>query len=384
MSRVNFAIEQGLDIESVNGSLLATVLAGSAAPGNDSGPQDAAPIGSIYLRTNGLLYRKIANAGALADWTTDPDLSNLTWREPIKAATNDTLAAGNYDPTAWSDNESGIDHTSFSIGDVVLGDADGTPALFEVTAVGVGTGSDEITLAVYGDALAENDTFLVRYYLPDSPAAQEIQAIVTYQGGNITKVSDANWELATGINISGGYDATGDNGPIVAGTDTVESALEKLEGDIVDHLAADGLSRGDVNYGSFASPASLLLAASQTAKQLFQRIGDLLAQLRGVEVTGVTTEASVDEVPHATVKAVKWLVYVFEQSTPTNWQAFEVYAANDGTNVDDTLYAKLKNGTVAGLTITVDISGANMRLRAASTNATTIRARRIEVIKSVL
>lgn len=377
MSRVNFAIEQGLDIEAVNGSLLATVLAGSAVPGGDTGPQDAAPIGSIYLRTNGLLYRKTANAGAAADWTTDPDLSNLAWRNPVKAATNDALVAGNTDPTTWTDNESGIAHTDFVVGDLIISDADGTPALYEVTAIS----APNLTIALAADALAENDTFLVRYYLPDSPAAQEVQAVVTYQGGNIVKVSDANWELATGINISGGFTAS--NGQVTS-ADTVESALEKLEGDSADIHTAVGIARGDTSMGSFTSPASLLLAASQTVKQLFQRVGDLLAQLRGVEATGITTEADVDSVPAATVKACKWLVYAFEEGATTNWQALEVYAATDGTNVDDTVYAKLKNGSIAGFGITVDLNTGNMRLRAAATNAITVRARRIEVIKSVL
>lgn len=382
MGRTNFAVERGIDINAVNGLNLATILAGAAAPGGDTAEQDAAPIGSIYLRTNGLLYRKIVNAGATADWTTDPDLSNLSWRNPVKAATNDAIANGNTNPTTWTDNESGIDHTDFAVNDLVLVDVDGTPVLREVTAIS----SPNITLATFGDVLAENDTFLVRYYLPDSPAAQEAQAIVTYQNSAITKVSDANWELATGINISGGFSSSGQNGPIVGGTDTVESALQKLEGDIDDQLTAAGISKGSTNYGTFTSPASLLLAASQSAKQLFQRIGDLLAQLRGVEVTGVTAAASVDEVPVATVKACKWLYYAFEEATPANALAGEIYATNDGgTNVDDTEYAKLKLGSNFNLTLTVDISGGNMRFRAASTTGgVTVRARRIEVVKNVL
>lgn len=384
MSRDIFKAELGFGINALDGDELVRMLSGAAVPGGDTGIQDDAPIGSIYLRTNGLLYRKIANAGATADWTTDPDLSNLSWREPIKAATNDTLAAGNYDPTAWTDNESAIDHTDFAVDDIVLGDVDGTPILFDVTAVGVGTGSDEITLAVRTPALSENDTHVVRYYLPDSPAAQEGQAIVTYQDSAIAKIGDVNWDLATGINISSGYSATGKQGPVTT-SDTVESSIEKLEGDIVDHLAADGLTRGDTNYGTFSAPASLLLTASATAKALFQKIGDLLAQLRGVEVTGVTTVQTIDSVPVASVRACKWLVTVFVTGTPANARSFEVYAMNDGsTAVDDTLYAKLKTGTAPTVTTVVDVDSGDMRLRMTSSASATIRARRIEVIKSVL
>jgi hypothetical protein len=129
----------------------------------------------------------------------------------------------------------------------------------------------------------------------------------------------------------------------------------------------------------------LLFSATSTVKALFQRIGDLLMQLRGVQVTTITTAATVDSVPHATVKAVKWLVYLFEEATPANAQALEVFATTNGTNVDDTQYAKIKVGANFNYTVTVDISGADMRLRIASTTAgVTATVRRIEVVKTVL
>lgn len=378
MGRDIFKAELGFGINAQDGDEIARVLAGSALPGGDTAEQDAAPIGSIYLRTNGITYRKTANAGSTADWTSSPDLSNLSWKDPIKAATNDTLAAGSTDPTTWTDNESGIAHTDFAVDDLVLGDVDGTPILYKVDSIS----APNIVLSVYSPALSENDTHLVRYYLPDSPAAQEAQAIVTYQGGSIAKIGDFNWDLATGINISSGFTAS--NGA-VTNADTVESALEKLEGDSADIHTAVGISRGDTNMGSFASPASLLLAASQTVKALFQRVGDLLAQLRGVESTGVTTAVTIDSVPVASVRACKWLVTVFETATPANARSFEVYAMNDGaTNADDTLYAKLKTGTPPTVTTTVDVNAGDMRLQIASSASATVRARRIEVVKSVL
>lgn len=68
MSRVNFAVEQGFDIDAINGAVLVSQLAGAAAPGGDAGPQDAAPIGSTYQRTDGGFYVKTANVGATSDW----------------------------------------------------------------------------------------------------------------------------------------------------------------------------------------------------------------------------------------------------------------------------------------------------------------------------
>lgn len=72
MSRQNFQVEQGYEIAALNGDLLVAQLSGSAAPGGDTGVQDAAPIGSIYQRTSGAFYVKTANAGALADWKIIP------------------------------------------------------------------------------------------------------------------------------------------------------------------------------------------------------------------------------------------------------------------------------------------------------------------------
>lgn len=69
MSRQNFAVEQGYDIFDVNGNILASQLAGAAAPGGDAGPQDAAPVGSSYQRTDGTYYIKTASANAPADWS---------------------------------------------------------------------------------------------------------------------------------------------------------------------------------------------------------------------------------------------------------------------------------------------------------------------------
>jgi len=90
MSRANFGVEKGLDIFDVDGLLLSSAIAGSAAPGGDAGPQDAAPIGSTYQRTDGNFYRKIANAGALADW----DLMPPGLLSAGYAAANGTIAIG--------------------------------------------------------------------------------------------------------------------------------------------------------------------------------------------------------------------------------------------------------------------------------------------------
>jgi hypothetical protein len=430
MARTGHTIEKYLEIVGENGAKGSgpRVLQGSAAPGGDAGDQDAAPLGSLYLRSNGSVYSKKFSTNATSDWLTvgDVTIDQLSWRnETVRAATNQSLSAGSTDPTGWSDNES-LDDTDFTVGQYVLGDVDGTPALWEVTAIS----SPNITLAAASLPLAANDTFVVNSYLPDSGASQEVHAIVHFPSGSSApgvKISDLNWNFADGIGMGAGY--TPANGTVSSG-DTVQSAIQKLDANQQDLITLSGVAQGEPDLGTFtgdiiaddstikAALQSLetelvdtrdnvddlitlsgvaenaedfgtftgsSLADAQTAKQLFQRIETLLEQMRGVQVTGITTAATVDSVPHASVKAVKWLVEVFEEATPANRVALEVYALNNGSAVDDTAYAKLKTGSNFNLTISVDISGADMRLRAASTSAgVTVTARRIEVVKSVL
>jgi hypothetical protein len=109
--------------------------------------------------------------------------------------------------------------------------------------------------------------------------------------------------------------------------------------------------------------------------------------MRGVQATGVTTEATLDSVPVAGVKACKWIVEAFKVGETTSRKAAEIYALNDGgSNVDDTVYAKLRLGNNFNISYSVDIDSGNMRLRVASTEGSgvTVTARRIEVVKSVL
>lgn len=383
MSRVLHAIERGLRIYAENSQTsYVDHLFGTGAPVGTSGETAAAPIGSLYSNsTNGGIWKKIASTNSASDWSElgDVTIDELHWRnELVRAATNDTVSAGTVDPTAFSDNESGLDGNDFAVDEYLIGDVNGVPALFRVTAVNSAT---DITVAAASLPIADGDTFVVQNYLPDAGAAQEAQAIlhIPAAGSPGIKIGDFNWAIATGINLSGAYAAASGN---VAANDSVETAISKLDGVNDAQDSSLGLAQGATNFGTFTGVS---LADSQSAKQLFQRIETLLEQLRGVQATGITTAATVDSVPHASVKSVKWLVEVFEEATPANRQAMEVFALNDGTNVDNTVYSKLKLGANFNLTISVDISGADMRLRAASTTAgVTVTARRIEVVKSVL
>ncbi len=323
MAQDYFRVELGVEVTSPNVENGLRWITGSTAPGGDSGIQDAAPIGSFYTRTNGQFYTKVANLGATSDWEekTSANLSILSWRsELVRAATNEALIAGNTNPTTWADNEAGLAAADFAVGEYVYGDLDGTPALWEITAVS----APNITLAAAADPLAANDTVVVQRYLPDSPAGQENAAIVIYDGTKAIKVADVDWNFADGIQLAASYTpASGD----ITSADTVNSAIQKLDGNNDAQDSVLGTAQGATDFGSFSGTS---FADGQDAKQLFQRVETLLEQMRGVQVSGITTATTVDSVLHADVKACKWMVEAFEDATPGNRKAFEVYALTDG------------------------------------------------------
>jgi len=92
MARDLFSVEKGLRITDLNECSGLDILKGSAVPGGDAGAQDDAAIGSLYLRENGELYKKIADTNAPSDWSALADdlLSGYT---PVNGdpANGDTL-----------------------------------------------------------------------------------------------------------------------------------------------------------------------------------------------------------------------------------------------------------------------------------------------------
>lgn len=441
-----FRVEKGFEITGENESSGLQILKGSSAPGGDAGEQDDAPIGSLYLRSNGQLYTKTADTNAVSDWEekTSANLSNLSWRsELVRAATNDTLTAGNTDPSTWTDNDSGIDDTDFAVGEYVIGDVDGTPALWEITAIS----SPNITLAAAGDPLAANDTFVVQKYLPDTPAGQENAAIVTYDGTNAIKIADFDWALATGINLSGGYTPGSGN---ITSADTVESAIQKLDGNNDAQDSVLGTSQGATNLGTFTGTTitdntsvkgalqeletEVELKADQTVvDEIDQNVDDLItlsgvaenstdlgsftgdtipdnqtikqalqaletayenvAPGKEIEATGITTISTVDEIAVDNGDMAEWEVVVIDETTPNKKEFMKVTALHDGTSsadatdVDYSKNTKLKTNGGVSFNLTVDLNGTGasqtMRLRVSAGSAVTVRARMTSVNDTV-
>lgn len=389
MSRVAFTIEKGLHVTGENSNVGVHYLFGSGAPGGDSGPLDAAEVGSLYQRTDTpSMYIKIASANATSDWlriATLSDIYALSWRsEKVIAVTADAAPSegGTIDLSLnpfSDDNAPTLAGADFVVGNYVIFGYGGTVKLMKVTNIAgdVLTFNEEIA-----NPLADNDAFLVRYFLPDGPDAQEKQAIVTYNGTSLIKIADFNWDLATGINISGGYNGSGTNA-LPASGDTVEVAIQKLDANQRDLTTLSGESIGAVNHGTFSG---YTIPDNQTTKQALQALETGL-EARAF-LAAITTIQTVDSVVVDDVLACEWEVHIREDATPANIVVMKVLATHDGTvsadavNVDNTEFAKLKLGANFNYSVSVDLNGTAgaqvMRLRVASTSAgVTVTTRRV-------
>lgn len=389
MARQLYGIEKGVRLFGENSNTGVDFLFGSTVPGGFA-DTDNAGVGSLYLQDNGQLFQK-KTAGAGTDkWArkaTVDDLNQIKFRsEKVIAATSQVapssgstidLAAtpltGDEAPTLLGAN--------FAVDTYIIFGVGGTPKLMRVSVVA----GDVITVVDPSgevEQLIEGDKFIVEYYLLDTPDGQEKQALVHYTGGMIIKIADFNWALADGISLNGSI--VDRNGPVL-GTDTLQVATEKLEGDCKDAATLSGVARGAVDLGTFTGRA---IQDARTTKQALQDLETAL-EARS-QATGVTAQATVDSVLVDDIKMAKWLVHVFEQATPANIKSMEVLAVHDGTaaadatSVDNSVSGVLKLGANFNLEISVDLSGVGaaqvMRLRAQSSTAgVTVTARRLEV-----
>jgi hypothetical protein len=486
MARQPYGIEKAIRLYIENTDNAVDFLVGTAAPDGTSSGQDVAAIGSLYIRQGtGELYQKVANVGAPSDYQLFGGAEVGKWRgEKVRAVTNDTVTPGsprNLTTTPFADDEgTQLDSNDFTVGEFIIADADGTPVLLEVTNVS----APNVTFSTPSQApvLSEGDTFISPNYLPDSPDAQEGQAIVNYNGSVMVRIASIGWNFADGIDLASGYSASSGD---VTPSDSVQGALEKIDGnnDAQDTLL--GTSQGDVDLGTFSgntisdnntvkgalqeietaheetdqnvddlitlsgSPenstdhgtftttvitdgsntkealeelgskdeaqdviineidanvddlitlsgqpenstnlgaftgfGAILFTATETIRSAFQAVADFLGNLRSVESVSLSTQTAVDSVPVSTIAACKWFIVAFEEATPANREAIEVYAINDGTNADFNEVSKLKLGTTGGqfVQVDVDVSGGNMRLLIdTNTAGLTVRARRIAV-----
>jgi len=434
MARTLFGVEKGVRLFTENGAEGVDTLFGAAIPGGDSNSQDAAPVGSVYMRTTGELYQKKASANATTDWirlATLDDVYGLAWRsERVIAATGDvapsTGAVIDLAATPFGDDQAPLlTAASFAVNDRIIFGVGGTPVIMRVSVVS----SPNITVVTDADPLSANDTFVVQNYLPDSPADQEDSAIVHFNGTAILKLSDFNWSLATGINLSGSYAGSGANALPTAG-DSVETALQKLDANQRDLTTLSGVAIGSVDLGTFSGDIIPDNVAVKPALQALetelvdtrQNVDDLIA-LSGVaenattlgtftgavipdnvsvksalqslesalegrtQATAVTTVLTLDSALVDDVLGSEWELHIREDANPARVRMEKIRAlhngtaAADATTIDDSTYGVIKLGANFNATVSVDLNGTGagqvMRLRVASTSAgATFTARR--------
>lgn len=155
----------------------------------------ATPPGIRYNDATGTL--EVSDGGGA--WAAPSDGAALD----VVALTNDPISAGsNINGTAWTDNDDGFTPV---VGQYIIGDADGTPALFEITVV---VSPSDFDLAVASQPLA-NTTLTVQNYLP-YPAGNEGPATVfTPASGPVVKL--------TPLSIFGTVNLAG-SGPFTSGS----------------------------------------------------------------------------------------------------------------------------------------------------------------------
>jgi len=161
--------------------------------------------------------------------------------------------------------------------------------------------------------------------------------------------------------------------------ESLATVVAEIDQNVDDLITLSGVPENSTDLGAFNGD---LFADGLTVKQALQRTEDLLDELKMVEVESITTEVSVDEVPIATYPACKWFVEIEEQANNANRRAAEVYALNDGAlAVDSNNTSRLRVGSNFNASLSVDISGGLMRLRASSSTAgIRVRARRVGVV----
>lgn len=389
MARQLFGLEKGIRVYRENNDTdFFDIIFGSAAPGGDAGEQDAAPQGSLYIRQNGAsstIYQKIGTANSTADWQENGSTSlQLGFRpEKIRAITSENVTAGARDLTTTpftDDDGTTLSATDFAVGEFIISNSGATAVLLEVTAVSAP--SVTFSTPTSAPALAAFDTFLTPNYLPD-PNGQENQALVQVNSaGAIVKVADVDWNFATGINLSAGYTPGSGN---ITTSDSVESAIQKLDGnnDAQDTLL--GTAQGATNLGTFTGN---IIADNESVKDALQQLETEVEKGR-VSVDGVTVLQTVDSVLVDEVCAIKWYVWVQEVAT-REVKAYEIFAAhngddsNDATDVDFHDPILKVDGANFNLTVNVGLGGSGVTQAMNLTIATTtggvdVRVRRVEI-----
>lgn len=232
-----------------------------------------------------------------------------------------------------------------------------------------------------GTAVATGDQFFTSVNLLDA-VNQEQGAAFSYNGSSTVKTADFDFELATTVNLSGGYAAAG--GTVAAG-DTVEGAIAKLDDNQQDLTTLSGEAQGATDHGTFTGDTI------QDNRNTHEALQDLETAFEAQEepettTTGIGgTPTTVDSVLVDEVDYAVWLVYAEGITDRSKKYAARVSAIHNGTptadatngtagvDSDENLFLEFAGNKIGGISFQVICAGAGasqtMELQASASEA---------------
>lgn len=335
-----FRVAKGLQIESEDFSSSASLLFGSGAPGGDTADQDAAAIGSLYLRTdtagdNLQLYFKYTNINnSTADWRqtasrdyVDSVAAGLSWREPVLVHDDTTYADITAAETAANVGDT-VDGITISAGDRILFSSltSGNENVYIVSgSSGSWTFTEDVNTATDGDALLVQDG-----------SYAETQWV--FDGTNWVQFAAAGGSAELGfIRSFIGKDAAGAENPTYSSTNIVvqngslETAIGQLDAGFGDgEITNDGGNYSlsdDLSWGAAGT-----LTLSDALDELNAAIGDRTYTEGNFVTSGETVALSVDSID-------------VQLGNNTFTESNFVSSANDITENFDAIDVQLGNNT---------------------------------------
>lgn len=415
MSLDLFRLYQGLDIANEASSSNANILQGILAPGGDAGIHDAAPIGSIYMRTdvetdNLQLYTKwSASFNSAQDWRVmatkeyvDAVALGLSWREPVKVIDNtlyanaaafpitgtiDGVALTNGDRVLFGNVTVGTDENIFIWNSGTSSWVQDGNAETDGDSVLVKAGTNAETQWVYdganwvqfgGASNAAELTYLRSFIGKTGPGAEN----PTYTSTNVVTQATS---LETAI---GALDAVQGNGAITNDTTdnvgtfySITDDLTSSGGTLTITDIANQLNNaiGNRNYTNSVSTTNLVdgETTAQSIEKLNNNLIGVINQGDSFTYSNITGLNTIDTLPLVDATEVKWLVQYRSTGIPANRKAVEVHGLTNGTLVDHTTYAVIKTGATINAPITIAISGSDLILQINPATAMDVVVKRV-------
>lgn len=406
MAQDLFRIGLGLDIEASDGLSNAYILQGSGNPGGDAAEQDAAPIGSIYMRNDvevnelQFYYKFSTTNNSAADWKqatskeyVDAIASGLSWREPILVHDANVYADITAAETAANVADT-VDGVVISSGSRILFSnlTTGNENVYIVSgSSGAWVFTEDTNLATDGDALlVQQGTYAEEQW--------------TFDGTSWVQFGSAAGSLELGFLRSfigktgpGAETPTYTSTDVVTQGDNLETAIGRLDASIGtriytnDNVVVDGqdvtlsIDALDTALGSRTYTNDNVVVDGETITDSIDGLDTAVGVLQNnsLEVTGTNVVAvagiTLDTLPLADATQAQWMVQVRETGTPANRRGVIIHAFNDGLALID--YSRsniLKLGLpIIGFSLTADINGTDMRLRLVATNNVDFVVKRI-------